>query len=82
MMEFFLSFKSFKNRKKLTESFLSGHTSLSFHMAHKFPGATFDYIGTTFEQHFFDYNNILISMKKKVEHISVNNVKATFLLHK
>ena len=49
---------------------------------HKFPGTTFDYIGTTFEQNFFDCNNILISMKKDLEHISVNTVRATFLLHK
>ena len=27
-------------------------------------------------------NNILISMKKDAEHISVNTVRATFLLHK
>ena len=27
-------------------------------------------------------NNILISMKKDAEHISVNAVRATFLLHK
>ena len=48
----------------------------------RFPGATFDYIGTTFEQHFFDYNNILISIKKDVEHISANIVRATLLLDK
>ena len=42
------------------------------------------------EQHFlcqfpmnlFDYNNILISMKKDTEHISVNTVRPTFILHK
>ena len=28
------------------------------------------------------YNNILISMKKDAGHISVNTVRATFLLHK
>ena len=82
MLEFFLSFKSFKSRKKVTESFFSGQASLSFHMMHKFPGTTFDYIGATFEEHFFDYNNILIPMKKDVEHISVNTVRAIFLLHK
>ena len=36
---------------------------------HKFPGTTFDNIEKTFEQYFFDYNNILISMKKDAEHI-------------
>ena len=76
VMEFFLSFKSFKNRKKMTESFCSGHASLGFHMMHKFPGTALDYIGTTFEQHFFDYHSILISMKKDVEHISVNTERA------
>ena len=49
---------------------------------HKYSGTTFDYIGTTFEQHFFDYNDILISIKEDVEHIAVNTVRATFLLHK
>ena len=77
-MEFLLSFKSFKNRKKLSESFLSGHASLSFHMMYKFPGTTF----SQFPLNFFDFNNILISMKKNVEHALVNTVKATFLLHK
>ena len=52
LMEFFLSFKIFKSRKKLIESFFSGQTSLSFRMMHKFPGTTFDYIGTTLEQNF------------------------------
>ena len=37
-MEFFLSFRSFKSRKKMTEFFFSGPSSLSFHMMHKFPG--------------------------------------------
>ena len=31
-MEVFLSFKSHEGRKKVTESFFSGHTSLSFNM--------------------------------------------------
>ena len=66
----------------MTEDFFSGHASLSFYMMYKFPGTTFDYIGTTFKQHLFDYNNILISMKKDVEHSSVNTVRATFLLQK
>ena len=52
VMEFFLSFKIFKSRKKLIESFFNGLTSLSFRMMHKFPGTTFDYIGTTLEQNF------------------------------
>ena len=41
VMEFFPSFKSFKSRKKVTESFFSGHASLSFQMMHKFPEAMF-----------------------------------------
>ena len=36
-MEFILSFKSFKSRKKVTDSFSSGHATLGFHMMHKFP---------------------------------------------
>ena len=40
-VEFSLSFKSFKRCKKVAESFLSGHASLSFHMMHKFPGTIF-----------------------------------------
>ena len=73
-MEFFQSFKCFKSRKKFTGSLFSGHAL--------FPRTIFDYIGTTFDQHFFDYNNILISMKKDEEHIAVNTARATFLLHK
>ena len=41
VMKFFLSFGSFKSRKEMTDSFFSGHASLSFHMMHKFPGAIF-----------------------------------------
>ena len=79
MAEFYLSFKSFKSRKKMTKSFSSGHALLSFHMMQKFPGTTFSLPVPT---DFFLYNIILISMKKDVEHISVNTVRATFLLHK
>ena len=68
-MEFILSFRSFKSHKKVTESFFSGHASLTFYKMHKIPETIFDYIGTTFEQTFFDSNNMLISMKKDVEHI-------------
>ena len=53
----------------MAESFFSGHASLSFYKMHKIPETTFDYIGTTFKQTFFDYKHILISMKKDVEHI-------------
>ena len=35
-----------------------------------------------FPLNFLDYNNILISMKKDAEDISVNTVRTTFLLHK
>ena len=41
VMEFFLSFKSFKSRKKVTNSFFIGHASLSFHLMHKFSGIMF-----------------------------------------
>ena len=74
VMEFFLSFKSFKSRKKVTKSFFSGHTSLNFHIMHTFPGTIFF---CHFPLNFFEYNNILISMKKDAEHISVNTVRAT-----
>ena len=81
----FFSIKNFRSSKVVMKfflsSFFSGHASLSFHMMYKFPGTTFDHIGTTFEQHFFDYNNILISRKKDVEHISVNTGRGTFPLH-
>ena len=76
-MEFLLSFKSFKSHKKVTESFFSGHISLSFHVIHNFLEQHFI---CQFPLNFFDYNNILISMKKNVENISVNTVRATFLL--
>ena len=45
----------------------------------KFPGTIF-FLSVPTE--FFDYNSILISMKKDTEHISVYNVRATFLLLK
>ena len=41
VMELFLSFKSFKSPKKVTESVFIGRASLSFHMMHTFPGKTF-----------------------------------------
>ena len=71
VMEFFLSFKSFQSRKKVTESFFSGHASLFFHKMHKLPGTIFSLSVATA---FFYYNNILISMKKDPEHISVNTL--------
>ena len=36
----FFSIKNFKSCKKVTESFFTGHVSLSFHMTHKFLGTT------------------------------------------
>ena len=64
------SIKNVKSRKAVLDSFwvlkaLSGQASLSFHMMHKFPGTTF----SRFPLIFFDCNNILISIKKDVEHI-------------
>ena len=41
VIEFFLSFRSCKSRKKMTDSYFSGHALLSFHMMHKFPGTIF-----------------------------------------
>ena len=76
-MKFFLSFKSFKSRKKVMESFFSGYASLSFHKIHNFLE---QYFLRQLPLNFFDNNNILISMKKDAEHISVNTVGATFLL--
>ena len=40
-MEFFLSFRNFKSRKKVTKSFFRDHASLSFHLIHRFPGTIF-----------------------------------------
>ena len=40
-MEFSFSFESFRSRKKVTESFFSGHASLSFQIMPKFPGTIF-----------------------------------------
>ena len=83
VMEFFLSFRSFKSGKKVTESFFSGHTSLSFHMMQKFQGTIFSLsVPTDFFYYTFFWVCILISVKKDAEHISVNTVKPTFLLQK
>ena len=46
-MELSLSFKSFKSRKKGSESFFSGHASLSFHMVLTFSGTRFSLSGPT-----------------------------------
>ena len=58
-MEFFLSFRSFKSSKKVTESFFSDHASLSFHIMHKFAGTIFSLsVATEFLWlyiSFFDY---------------------------
>ena len=40
-MGFFLSFRNFKSRKKVTRFFFSGHASISFHMMHEYPGTIF-----------------------------------------
>ena len=37
VMEFFLSFNSFKSREKVSKSFFSGHASLIFHIIHNVP---------------------------------------------
>ena len=89
-MEFFLSFRSFEGRKKVAEPFISGLASLSFHMKHRFPGTIISLsVPTEFLWQYIslvDYTLlwlcILISTKKDVEHISVNTIRTTFLLHK
>ena len=48
---------------------LSGHASLSFHMIHKFPGTIFS--ASSYWISLINCNNILISIKKDAEHISV-----------
>ena len=48
---------------------LSGHASLSFHMIHKFPGTIFS--ASSYWISLISCNNILISIKKDAEHISV-----------
>ena len=79
VMEFFLSFKSFKSSKKVIESFFSGHALISFYVTHNFLE---QYFLCQFLLNFFDDKNILICMEKDAEHISVNTLGATFLLHK
>ena len=85
-MKFFLSFRSFKSREKVTESFFSNHASLSFHMMHKFLEQYFLCQFPLNFFYFFLWLNIsftihFIFMKKDAEHILVNIVRATFLLH-
>ena len=90
VMEFFLRFRRFMSRKNVTEFFFSGNASLNFHMMHKFPGAIFFlsvpteflWLNISFLDYTFLWLYILISMKKDREHVSVNTVRATLLLHK
>ena len=95
VMEFFLSFRSCKSRKKMTESLFSGHALLSFHMMHKFPGTMFSlsapteflwlyisFFGYYISLTIFLWLYILISMKKDAVHISVNTVRVAFLRQK
>ena len=89
VMEFFLSFRNFKSRKKMTEFFFSGHTSLSFQISRKnifFVSSHWISLTIHFLLWIYFFLTIfiwrhLISMKKDAEHISVNAVTATFLLH-
>ena len=85
VMVFFLRFRSFKRREKVTESFSNNHASLSFHMMHKIPGTIFSLLVSPEFLWFFSltkhsFTIHFISMKKDLEHISVNIVRATFLL--
>ena len=79
VVEFFLSFRSFKSREKWLRLFLVVMLPSAFIWCTNFLEQHF--LGQ-FPLNFFDYNNILISMKKDAEQISVNTVKATFLLQK
>ena len=74
VMEFFFSISNFESSKKVTESLFSGHASLCNFLE--------QYFLCQFQLNFFDYNNILIFMRKDAWHIPVNTVRATFLLHK
>ena len=76
VVEFSLSFKSFNSRQKVTVRVffqwprfikLSYGDEISWNILCQFPLNS------------LDYNNILIYMKKGVEHISVNSVRATSL---
>ena len=74
VMNIFLGFKSFTSRKRVPESFFSGHASLSSHMMQNFLKQCFL---CHFLLNFFDFNNILISMKEDAVHISVNTVNTS-----
>ena len=74
VVEFSLSFEGFKSHNKKTNSFFIGHAQNKA----KIFLTTFSLSLST---EFVYYSNIF-TMKKDVEHISVNNVRATFLLHK
>ena len=76
MMQRFFSMNNFKSHKKVTESFSSGHAQV---WRSNFLEQCFL---CQYPLNIFDYNNILVSMKKDSVHISVNTVRATFLLHK
>ena len=76
-MELFLSFRSFKSGKKVTESFFqwSRFFKLSYD-AHISWNNIF-----SASSHWISWLYILISMTKDAEHIWVNTVRVTFLLH-
>ena len=77
VVEFPLSFKNFKSCQKVTVRVL-------FQWSRLIKVSYDDQISRnnifSVSLNFFDYN-ILISMKKVVEHISVNTLRASFLLH-
>ena len=77
VVEFPLSFKNFKSCQKVTVRVL-------FQWSRFIKVSYDDQISRnnifSVSLNFFDYN-ILISMKKVVEHISVNTLRASFLLH-
>ena len=90
-MEFFLSFRSFKNSENMTESFwsrlikLSYDAQISWNIIFSISSTKFLWLDISFFDYYislFLWLCILISMKKDAERISVHTVRATFLRHK
>ena len=75
-MEIFLSFQNFNSRKKVTSGrvFFQWSRSILLSWCTNFLE---QYFLWQFPLNFFDYNNILISVKNDAGHISVNTVRAT-----
>ena len=77
VVEFSLSFKSFNSRQKVTiRVFFQWPRFIKLSYGDQISWSN---IFCQFPLNSLDYNNILIYMKKGVEHISVNSVRATAL---